>query len=204
MLYLLADCYLRLANYRAAIHLLQPAYQSNPDDLAVDYAYGTALIENGQAKQGAVVIDHVLRNGDSAEANLLLGASQFAAGDYKKAAATLHDAMEANRNLPGGWTIYGRALLGTGDNDGAEAAFRKALQADPNDFDANLHLGGMLRHDRDNGGATPYLERAPRLRPDSPAAQFQVGALNAGEPSANAITTQRMTTRPAPIRISSS
>ncbi len=177
-LYLLADCYLRLARYRAAIQLLQPMYQSNPSDPAVDYALGTALIEEGLTKEGEVVIDRILRNGNSAEASLLIGASQYAAGDYKKAAAKVSAALQANPNLPGGWTIYGRALLGIGDNEGSEAAFRRALQADPNDFDANLHLGGILRHDGNNDAAASYLQRALRLRPESPAAQFQVGALN--------------------------
>jgi len=178
-LYLLADCYLRLGKYRATIQLLDPVYQSSPDDLAVDYALGTALIQNGQMKRGEIVIDRVLKNGNSAEANLLIGAAQFAAGDFKKAAETLNRALQANPNLPGGWTIYGRALIGSGDNEGAKSALRHALDADPNDFDANLRLGGMLRHDGENDAAAPYLTRALQLRPESAPAQLQMGALNA-------------------------
>jgi predicted TPR repeat methyltransferase len=36
----------------------------------------------------------------------------------------------------------------------------------------------MLRHDGDNEAAAPYLRRALTLRPDSPEAKFQVGALD--------------------------
>jgi len=178
-LYLLADCYLRLGRYRATVQLLDPVYQTGPDDLAVDYALGTALIQDGQPKKGEIVIDRVLKNGNSAEANLLIGASQFEAGDFKKAAETLNRGLQANPDLPGGWTIYGRALIGRGDNEGAKSAFHRALEADPNDFDANLHLGGMLRHDGENDAAAPYLTRALQLRPESAVAQLQVGALNA-------------------------
>jgi len=176
--YLLADCYLRLGRYHDAVVLLQPAYEAHPEDRATDYALGTALIQDGQIQKGAEVIDHILKNGSSPAAMLLVGASQYAAGDYKKAIATLHDALLADPNLPGGWTLYGRALLSSGDNENAKSAFRRALDADPNDFDANVHLGGMLRHDGDNDAAAPYVDRALRLRPESPAAQFQVGALN--------------------------
>jgi len=178
-LYLLADCYLRLGKNRATVQLLDPIYQSSPDDLAVDYALGTALIQDGHTKKGEIVIDRVLKGGNSAEANLLIGASQFEAGDFKKASETLNRALQANSNLPGGWTLYGRALIGNGDNEGAKSAFRRALEADPTDFDANLHLGAMLRHDGENAAAAPYLTRALELRPESAAAQLQVGALNA-------------------------
>src|SRR5215471_17230066 len=39
-LYLLADCYLRLGKNREAVTLLQPAYDANPDERAIDYALG--------------------------------------------------------------------------------------------------------------------------------------------------------------------
>src|SRR5207237_6764234 len=109
----------------------------------------------------------ILRNGDSGAATLLLGASQYAAGDYGKAVATIHKAMDLDPKIPGAWTIYGEALLSNGDNDGAKAAFRRALEADPQDFDAYLHLGGILRHDGAIAQAAPYLTRALTLRPAS-------------------------------------
>ncbi len=177
-LYLLADCYLRLGKNREAISLLDPVYVNRPDDLAVDYALGTALIRDGQTQRGAKVIDRVLRNGGSAIASLLLGESQFDAGDYKTAASTIRNALDLDPNLPGAWVLYGRALLQGGDLAGAKDALLRAIQADPNDFDANLHLGATLRHDGKNVEAVPYLKRALQLRPASPEARFQIGALD--------------------------
>ena len=177
--YLLADCDLRLGNFREVIALVQPAYDAQPDDAALEYILGTALIQDGQTQKGAAVIDRMMRSGNSAVASVLIGASQYAAGDYKASAATLRKALDLNPELPGAWTIYGRALLSSGENEAAKAAFRRALQADPNDFDAGLHLGGVLRHDGDTESAGPYLKHALMLRPDSPAALFQVCALDA-------------------------
>jgi len=68
-----------------------------------------------------------------------------------------------------------------GDYEGAKAAFERALQQDPNDFDACLHLGGILRHDGDGKSAASYIHHALTLRPDSAAAQFQMSALQASD-----------------------
>jgi len=178
ILYLLVDCYLRLGKYKDVVAMLDPVYQAGRADPVVDYALGTALIEDGQMQRGQAVIQQILKNGHTAEAALLTGASQYSSGDFKTAAATVRGALDSNPNLPGGWTLLGRALMSSGENDAAKSAFRHALANDPNDFDANLYLGGMLRHDSENDAATPYLNRALTLRPDSPTARFQVGALN--------------------------
>lgn len=178
-LYLLADCYLRLGKNSDAVTLLEPAYRENPDDRAVDYALGTALIRTGQIQRGEAVIDRILKDGNTAEADLLMGEAQFAAGDYKTAAATLHNALEMNPDLPAAWSLYGRALLDTDDHPGAKAAFQRALKNDSNDFSANLYLGAVLRIDGNTDEAAPYLVKALRLRPTSPEAGFQIGALHA-------------------------
>src|SRR5207245_1193467 len=100
-LYLLADCYLRMGRNSDVVALLEPAYKINADDRVVDYALGTALIRSGQIQRGEVVIDRILKDGNTAEANLLMGEAQFAASDYKTAAATLRKALDLNSNLAG-------------------------------------------------------------------------------------------------------
>jgi tetratricopeptide (TPR) repeat protein len=179
VLYLLSDCYLRLGRNSDAVALLEQVYREKPDDRVVDYALGTALIREGQTPQGEAVIDRILKDGNTAEANLLMGEAQFAAADYKTAAVTLHNALDLNSDLPGGWSLYGRALLNTDDHAGAKTAFNRALTADPNDFSANLYLGAVLRREGNNAEAAPYLDKALRLRPASPEASFQIGALDA-------------------------
>jgi Flp pilus assembly protein TadD len=177
-LYLLADIYLRLGRNHDTVTLLEPAYEINPDDRAVDYALGMALLREGQTLKGEAVIDRILRQGHPAEAKLLMGTAQYAAGDYRRAVSTLREAVDLKPQLPGVWTVYGRALLDNGDNEGAKTGLQQALVNDPNDFDANLYLGGMLRHDGNYQEAAPLVRRALRLRPDSPEARFQIGTLD--------------------------
>jgi tetratricopeptide (TPR) repeat protein len=177
--YLLADCDLRLGKFQDAIALVQPAYDARPGDQALDYILGTALIQDGQTEKGAAVIDRLMRNGNSAVAAVLMGASQYAAGDYKASAATFEKALAGNPAIPGAWTLYGRALQMSEESDKAKEAFQHALKGDPNDFDACLRLGAILRHNGDTESAEPYLKHAALLRPDSAEAQFQIAALEA-------------------------
>jgi Flp pilus assembly protein TadD len=177
-LYLLADCYLRLGRNPDAVALLQPAYNADPNDRAVDFALGTALIRSGQTKQGEVIVEQVAKTGNQNEVDLLTGAAQLAAHDSKAAASTIRKALERDPDLSGAWMLYARALLDNGDHEGARGAFLRALQADPNDFEANLYLGGMLRYDGNIADATLYLEKARTLRPNSAEAGFQIGLLN--------------------------
>ena len=156
ILYLLADCYLRLGRDSDVVELLAPAYKAYPNDEAVQYALGTAYIREGKIQEGQAVIDPILKNGNTPEANLLMGEVQFAAGDYKTAAATLNKATELNPNLPGAWSLYGRALLQDNQNDAAKVALERAIQQDANDFSANLHLGAMLRLGGNTTEASPY------------------------------------------------
>lgn len=179
VLYLLADCYLRLGKNSEVAALLEPVYRKNPEDRAVDYALGTALIREGQVLRGESIIDRILRDGDTAEATLLTGEAQFAAGDYKTAATTLRKALDLDPNVPGGWSLYGRSLLSSEDPEGAKTAFQNALRADLNDFSGNLYLGSILRLEGKNAEAAPHLAKALRLRPRSPEAAFQMGALDA-------------------------
>ena len=101
ILYLLADCYLRLGRDSDVIELLTPVHKADHNDEAVQYALGTAYIREGKIPEGQAVIDPILKNGNTPEANLLMGEVQFAAGDYKTAAATLRKATDLNPNLPG-------------------------------------------------------------------------------------------------------
>ena len=48
---------------------------------------------------------------------------------------------------------------------GSRKAFLTALEHDPNDFQANLHVGTMLRLDQEYEKALPYLDRAAAVRP---------------------------------------
>ncbi len=69
---LLAECYLRQGENDRVVALLDPMEASHPDDRALDYMLGTALLHLGQTDRGAQLIQRLLANGDTAEAHMLM------------------------------------------------------------------------------------------------------------------------------------
>ncbi len=174
---LLADCYLRTGENKKVIDLLKPLRRGDPDNLAIAYMLGTALVRDGQSGEGQLVIEQILKRGDSAEARLLMGTTKFGVNDFSGARADLQRAVELNPSLPDAHAYYGLSLLGTGDQEGARKAFQQELEIDPNNFDANLRLGFLLRQDQDYQAAMPYLTRALDVRPGDFGARFQIASV---------------------------
>jgi len=173
---LLGDCYLRMGQNKETIRILQPVAKDRPDDLAVAYMLGTAYIRDKQLQEGAVLIDRILRNGDSAETHLLLGMTKFEALEYPAAIADLNKAAEMNPDLPDVYSYLGQAQMESGDMTSARASFEKELARNPNDFESNLRLAVIVKQDGDYEKARHLLARALLVRPNDPGALFQVGA----------------------------
>ncbi|MGI8958895.1 MAG: tetratricopeptide repeat protein [Bryobacteraceae bacterium] len=176
---LLADCQLRMGQNEKVSALLGPIEQQNPNDLAIAYLLGTALIRDNRIEEGQQRVDRILRNGDSAEARFLLGSQMFTAGDFPSAVRQLARAIELNPTLPGLQSFYGQALLNTGDPDPAIGAFQKELGSNPTDFAANVYLAEVFIARKKWDDAEPLLARALRIRPDSIAAKRDLARLMA-------------------------
>jgi tetratricopeptide (TPR) repeat protein len=174
---LLADCLLAMGKDKEVINLLADLGEQRPDDLAVAYMLGTALARDGQIERGQVIINRILRRGDTAEARLLLGTTKLRAQEFPAALADLAKAVELNPKLPDVYTYYGQALLATGDSAGAVEAFRKALAANPNDFGSNMQLAILLKEENKMDEAAQCLDRALRVRPGDPGARYQHATL---------------------------
>ncbi|HEV2349834.1 MAG TPA: tetratricopeptide repeat protein [Terriglobia bacterium] len=174
---LLGDCHLRLGQNKEVISLLTPIQQSHPDDLGLVYMLGTALVRDGQVAKGQVLINEILKNGDSAEARLLLGTTKFQANDFAGALVDLQKAVELNPSLPDLYAYYGQALMATGDPEGAQKAFKQALQDDPNSFDANLRMGVLSKENQNYDEALGYLHHALDVRPGDMGVRYQIAAI---------------------------
>jgi tetratricopeptide (TPR) repeat protein len=175
---LLADCDLQLAEYKRVIDLLAPLEKESPNDKVLIYLLGTAYIRDKQPARGQVLVDRILREGDSAEARLLLGTTRMNAQEFAEALVDLKKAVELNPKLPDVYSYYGLALLATGDMNGAADAFRKELESNPNDFVSNLQLGVVLKQDQHYDEARVFFDRALRVRPGDPGVRYQLATLD--------------------------
>jgi tetratricopeptide (TPR) repeat protein len=174
---LLADCEVRLGEYKKAIALLTPVAESDASDRTVAYLLGNALIGDGQADKGQVIIDRVFRDENSAEARLLMGSILLLADDGHGAIKEFERALELNPKLPTLRAWYGRALMRMGDGEKAKTVFKSELADNPNDFEANLYLGVLLQQDKLFEDAFTYLSRAVQLRPRDQQAYYHLAAV---------------------------
>jgi Flp pilus assembly protein TadD len=177
---LLGDSYFRLGEYRKTADLLAPLEAAQPQQRALNYLLGMSLIRVGQIKQGEVLVDKILRNGDSPEAHLMLGEAHLAINDTAGAINELSQALKLDPKIPLAHGLYGRALLEAGFRVKAMQAFQEELAIDPNEFQPDLYIAYMLNQEQKYKEALSYLGRALQVRPGSPRAEYQVALAEIG------------------------
>ena len=153
------------------IALLAPLEAARPDDLALAYMLGSPTCRTNRASDGQRLIDRILRNGDSAEARLMMGVAKRAVQDLAGALEDLGKAVALNPELPGVHSLYGQALLETGNRDKARAEFEAALVAQPARFRRQpaprRHAQGRSGVRPGAGALHPRARRAARAIPPS-------------------------------------
>jgi tetratricopeptide (TPR) repeat protein len=132
-------------------------------------------------RKGAALLEKVGKQGNSADAFLLAGSALLKADEKARALEDLQAAQRLNPDLPGLLTQLGIAEEGNGDNARAEQDLRKALAANPKDFEAAIHLGGILYTRRDLAQARVYIQRALQLQPASTFATYELALLESAE-----------------------
>jgi tetratricopeptide (TPR) repeat protein len=178
---LLADCYLRMGQNKDVIRILEPVEASRPDDLAIAYLLGTALIRDNQVAKGQVLVDRILRNGNSPEAHLMLGSAKMSARDFAGARDEFAKAEALNSNLPDVHGLYAQALEATGDPDGAVREFKAELAVDPYNYEANFQIGALLHENGQDDEALQHFARALNVRTGDLATRYQLAIIDIGK-----------------------
>ena len=182
-LLLLADCNLRMGEFKKVIELLTPI--ESADNRAVDYMLGLALINDKQLDKGQERIERIMRDGDSAEAHVMMGTTFLTINDYEKALKEFKRAVDLNPKLPSVNSFYGQTLTRMGDTQEAMAAFRRELEINPNDFDSCLQMGILLKQDQKLDEARDYFRRALTVRPSEPNARFYIASIDVAQGKLN-------------------
>jgi tetratricopeptide (TPR) repeat protein len=175
--YLEADCHLRMAETKEVIALLAPIEPQHQDDLALAYMLGVAYLHEKDVQKGTPLIDRILKRGESAEAHLMMGMAKRAAQDLAGGLEEMRMATVLNPELPTVHSLYGRALLETGNRDQARAEFEEELKRNPLDFDAHLYLGVLLKDEAKFDEAMAHFEHALSVRPGDPGVRYQMATV---------------------------
>lgn len=174
---LLSECYLRLGQEEKVVALLDPLADTAQEDVALEYLLGTALLHEGHEERGALMIQRILRKGDTAEAHMLMAYTRMQSNNKKAASDEVERALALNPKLPEAYTLQGRIAFLNADLNGAETSFRKALDLDSSAYDSLLWLGTLLRQEGRFKDSQSYLERALQQRPDDARSRYQFALL---------------------------
>ena len=162
---LLADCWLAMGENKKVIELLTPLAEQRPDDLAIAYMLGTALVARQPTRAAKSSSIASCATATPPKPGYCSAPPSSTRGDYPAALADLTKAVELNPNLPDVYSYYGQALLRTGDPESATEAFRKALAANPIRLHVQPAAGGSSQ-----GGRQDSTRRSPAF-----AARYRCG-----------------------------
>jgi len=171
---LLADCYFRLGKEARTVAILSPHEGTAADHPGFLYLLGTARIRTGDASGGQRLVDRILRQGDSAEAQMIMGSAHVMGGEFDRAAAAFRRAIEINPTLPLAHSHLGKTLLELGDHNEALRHFELEIETNPTDFDAQLLSGVILRERQQWKAALAALEHARKIRPTAMEVPYQI------------------------------
>jgi tetratricopeptide (TPR) repeat protein len=171
--YLLGDCWLQMGETRKVIDLLTEFDRKYPQDMAITYMLGSALLREKRTTEAQHLLDRILSKGESAESSLLLGFSLYQLHDNKAAAQHLARAIQLNPALPTVHEIYALALKETGDIDGSAEQFRLELRQNPYDYVANMETSLLLKQESKLDEALACIQRALLVRPGDAGALYQ-------------------------------
>jgi tetratricopeptide (TPR) repeat protein len=175
---LLADCWMQRGDHRQVIGLLKEAAERYPDDLSIAYLLGNAYLRDGQLEQGQKLIDRILRQGESAEAHLLLGLAYVVGRHNQAAMEEFRRASKLNPNLPLAHSSLAMELLRTGDAQRALREYEAELAVNPTEFNANFYVGFLERQNRQYEVASKYLNKALQLRPGDGGVLLQISLIH--------------------------
>ena len=146
---------------------------------------GLALLNDKQMERGQLLIDRILRGGDSAEAHLMMGTTYLLIGEHENALKEFKRAVELNPKLPTANSFYGQTLVRMGATDEAMQAFRRELENNPHDFDSLLQMGILLKQDQKLDEARASFQHALLVRPNEPNARFYIASLDVSQGKLN-------------------
>lgn len=172
---LLATCLVFGGNPKAALDLLKPASEKDPDPATL-YLLGVAYSRTGQREAGKQTFARMLTgSGTHAQGNFLLGKAYYDSDLFQEAESAYKDVIEADAAFPGVHRELGKVYISLRRNELAQQELHLALQQYPQDESAGYFLGALLVQIGQYSEGVPYLEKAHALNADSWAACFYLG-----------------------------
>ena len=178
---LLADCRLQLGEWRQVIALLDPLLERDPENQAILYMLGTALMRDRQYERGQRVLDRILRRGDSAEAHLVLAIASREAKDDLAAEKELRRALELNPGLPTANALLGEVLVKRATRPEPSRRCAASSRSTRTTSTRTCCSPCCCARTRRTAKRSQHVTKALALRPGDPGARLQAALVHVAE-----------------------
>lgn len=163
-------------NYARTAEVLRPLRENPPDDPALLFAWGTALVRTRQSADAAKIFQHMLQQNDANPGvHYLLGQAYAQDKDYANALRELQSAVRIDPKLPEAHYYTGLVYLHQSDFESAAREFRAELALRPGDPTTNYHLAFALLSLGQADQAAALLRDVVKAKPDYELAHFELG-----------------------------
>ncbi len=173
---LLGLSYFAADNFVKTAEVLRPFLKNPPDDPALLFALGTALVRTRQSDIASDIFRRLLeQNASNPAIHLLLGQAYAQQKDYAGGLNELKSALQLDPQLPEAHFFMGLIHLRQSDFESAAAEFRSELEVRSKDPVTSYHLGYTLLMQGHADQAAALLREVVQAKPDYEMAQFELG-----------------------------
>jgi tetratricopeptide (TPR) repeat protein len=173
---ILALSYFDQENFPKVAEVLRPLRNNLPDDPALLFAWGTALVRTHQSSDAAKMFQHMLQQNDTNPGvHYLLGQAYAQDKDYPNALTELKAAVRLDPKLPEAHYYTGLVYLHQSDFDNAAQEFQAELALRPGDPVTTYHLAFALLSKGQTEEASALLRDVIKIKPDYEIAHFELG-----------------------------
>jgi tetratricopeptide (TPR) repeat protein len=174
---MLGMAYFGAEKFADAAQTLSPLGARGMQDSTVGYAWATSLARTGELKKAGEVLGEFEKNNRSNDALVLIGQLWIEIGDYARAVAALHGALQADPSLPKAHYFAGQADIRWEHWSEAAAEFQAELGLAPSDADAKYNLGFVYLQQSRVDEAAALFEQVVAAHPSHANAQYQMGKI---------------------------
>jgi tetratricopeptide (TPR) repeat protein len=173
---LLGMCYFLAENFSKTAEVLHPFLKAPPDDPALLFSWGTALVRIHQTDAAMEIFRRLLeKNANNPAVHLLLGQVHAQQENYPDALTELKTALQLDPRLPEAHYFMGLVYLRQSDFESAAAEFRSELEVRPADPVTSYHLGYALLSQGHAEQAVDILREVVKAKPGYELAHLQLG-----------------------------
>ena len=174
---MLGMAYFATEKYGDAATTFYPLGPAGMQDSTVGYAWAASLDRTGDLKDATEVLIRYESGALSNDALLLVGQLWTDIGDYGRAVATLHRALQADPSLPKAHYYAALAYIRWEHWSDARSELQAELAIRPGDLDATYHLGFVDLQESKIDDAAKLFEQVIAVNPEYANAQYELGKI---------------------------